>query len=957
MRTSTAVCGTVLFVAGLLAGGPTAVAAAPPPPAGNQAPDLSQERAVAAADLSIRDHPAAISGSSGDAYTVTRVVVEADGSAHVRYRRTHHGLPVLGGDFVVHTAPGGGFVGATSALSVPLSLASTKATVPSARAADTARGRFVGTVAEVGVPRLVVDATSGAGHLAWETVVSGTNGQTPSVLHVLSDAAGGVVTGAFDEVKTVAAVTTPAGVGAAAGTTGPPQGTQVAGTGNSIYSGAVPVDTTLSAGTYRMVDPARGNGTTCDLNQTSSACTVFTDPDNIWGNGTRFDRQSAGADAHYGAALTYDYFANVHRRNGIFGDGRGVLSRVHYGNSYANAFWDGTQMTYGDGAGNARPLVSIDIAGHEMGHGITANIIPGGLVYAGEPGGLNESASDIWGSMVEFYAANAADPGDYTIGEKIDINGNGTPLRYMYDPKLDGASKNCWFGAVGGIDVHYSSGIGNLAYFLVAEGSGVTAHGTAPTCDGSVVTGQGRVRAERIWYRAMDLYFTSTTRYVTAGSNDARAATLSAAADLFGRCSAEYVTVQKAWTAVSVAGEDAACPRTTVAAQAAFDGDGLGDIGVTGGFGWTGLPVARSTGNGGFAVTSPAVGPFAAWAARPGVRVLNHDVNGDGRTDIILTGVPGWTGLPVARSNGDGTFTVTSAAVGSFASWAATPGARAMVRDFNGDGRADIALAGGPGWTTVPVALGNGNGTFTVVNAPIGEFATLAADARATILPRDFNGDGRTDLALVGIPGRTTLPLALSDGDGTFTVSYPEVGSFAEWAALPGVRILPGNLNGDRGADLALTVPGWTSLPVAMSRSDGTFTVTNLPVAGFAEWAAVPNVTVVTAGDVNGDGRADLALTGGPWSTLPVAMSNGDGTFAVTNAAIAGFGTWAAVPGVTVVARDVNGDGRLDLALTGGPGWGSLPVAMSNGNGTFTVVNAGSGNFQAWAAAPGAVII
>ena len=75
----------------------------------------------------------------------------------------------------------------------------------------------------------------------------------------------------------------------------------------------------------------------------------------------RANRASAGADAHYGAAATWDFYKNVMGRNGIFDNGTGVRSRVHYGNSYVNAFWDGTQMTYGDGQGNARPLVALGV--------------------------------------------------------------------------------------------------------------------------------------------------------------------------------------------------------------------------------------------------------------------------------------------------------------------------------------------------------------------------------------------------------------------------------------------------------------------------------------------------------------------------------------------------------------------------------------------------------------------
>ena len=179
--------------------------------------------------------------------------------------------------------------------------------------------------------------------------------------------------------------------------------------------------------------------------------------------------------------------------------------------------------------------------------------------------------------MVEFYADTASDLGDYQIGEKININGNGTPLRYMYNPTLDGASHGCWSTSTNSVDVHYSSGPGNHFFFNLAEGTGATAYGTSPVCGSApAMVGIGRDKAARIWYRALDVYFTSNTRYVNSSTpaNTSRAYTLSAATDLYGLCSTEYRTVQAAWTAVNVAGSDAACPvgndfRVTVAPASA----------------------------------------------------------------------------------------------------------------------------------------------------------------------------------------------------------------------------------------------------------------------------------------------------------------------------------------------------------------------------------------------------
>jgi Zn-dependent metalloprotease len=193
-----------------------------------------------------------------------------------------------------------------------------------------------------------------------------------------------------------------------------------------------------------------------------------------------------------------------------------------------------------------------------MSHGVTA--ATAGLNYSGESGGLNEATSDIFGTGVEFYANNASDVGDYLIGEKININGDGTPLRYMDQPSKDGASANYWSSSVGSLDVHYSSGVANHFFYLLSEGSGAkTVNGVSynsPTSNGSTVTGIGRDKALQIWYKALTTYFTSTTnyKYFTSTTNykSARTGTLSAAAALYGSGSAEYNAVAAAWSAVNV---------------------------------------------------------------------------------------------------------------------------------------------------------------------------------------------------------------------------------------------------------------------------------------------------------------------------------------------------------------------------------------------------------------------
>jgi Zn-dependent metalloprotease len=451
----------------------------------------------------------------------------------VRFTRTHNGLPVYGGDVVVHTDSSGAYRGVSNGLAEPLRLG-TKPTVSAAAAATAARGGFTGTVSQVGKPRLVVDAAVGSARLAWETLVVGTraDSKVPSRRHVLTDAKTGAAYRSWDEVKAAA------------------------GTGKALHSGTVQIDTTRSGTAYQLVDPSHGGGTTCDMkNKTSGTCVPITDADNAW------TADPAAVEAHYGAAKTFEYFKKVHGRNGIFDDGKGVVSRVHYGDNEANAFWDGKQMTYFDGLNNANPFISLDVAGHEMAHGVTQHSVPGGL-DEGEAGGINEATSDIFGTMVEFYVNNPNDPPDYTMGEEINLAGDGKPFRYLYDPSLDGTSSGCWSASTKDMEVHDAAGVADHFFFALAEGTGTTKYGTSPVCGSApAVKGIGRAKAEKIWYRALDVYFTSTTAYVnTANSgNTTRAYTLRAAQDLYGRCSVEYKAVRAAWTAVNVAGPDAAC--------------------------------------------------------------------------------------------------------------------------------------------------------------------------------------------------------------------------------------------------------------------------------------------------------------------------------------------------------------------------------------------------------------
>jgi len=303
--------------------------------------------------------------------------------------------------------------------------------------------------------------------------------------------------------------------------------------------------------------------------------------------------QRAGVDAHWGARWTYDYYLNIHSRNGIDGAGGPgvttagansgislITSRVHFGTSgrYNNAFWFNNRMSYGDGDGTTfSPLTTIDICGHEMTHGVTERTA--GLTYASESGALNESLSDIMGSMVELYSdGGAVSANTWKIGEDAYTPGtSGDALRSMSSPNSVGdpdhyslrlyqgsctpssANDNC--------GVHTNSSISNHAYYLIANGGTNRVSGIA-------VTGIGTSPAERIFYRALTVYMTSSTNF-----SGARTATLNAATDLYGTGSTQYNGVAQGWCAVGVG----ACPGGGTPTPTPTPGGGS-ELLVNGGF-------------------------------------------------------------------------------------------------------------------------------------------------------------------------------------------------------------------------------------------------------------------------------------------------------------------------------------------------------------------------------------
>ncbi|MET7352262.1 M4 family metallopeptidase [Streptomyces mirabilis] len=617
---------------------------------------------------------------------VKDVVKDQDGTLHTRYERTYAGLPVLGGDVIVHTPPAAlaaGTVSSTFNNKRTIKVASTTATFTRSAAASKALKAAKSLAAEKPTrdsARKVIWAGGGTPKLAWETVIGGLQDDgTPSQLHVITDATSGQELYRYQGIKT--------------------------GTGNTQYSGTVTLNTTLSGSTYQLYDTTRGGHKTYSLNNgTSGTGTLMTDSDDTWGTGSGSNTQTAGADAAYGAQETWDFYKNTFGRSGIKNDGVAAYSRVHYSSAYVNAFWDDSCfcMTYGDGSGGTHALTSLDVAGHEMSHGVTSNTA--GLDYTGESGGLNEATSDIFGTGVEFYAGNSSDVGDYLIGEKIDINGDGTPLRYMDKPSKDGGSADSWYSGVGNLDVHYSSGPANHMFYLLSEGSGtkvingVTYNST--TSDGVAVAGIGRAAALQIWYKALTSYMTSSTNYAGA-----RTAALNAATALYGASSTQYAGVANAFAGINV-GSHVTPPSS----------------GVT--------------------VTNP--GSQSSTVGTAVSLQISASSTNTGTLSYAATGLP--TGLSINSSTGAITGTPTTA--GTYSS-------TVTVTDSTGaTGTASftwtVSSSGGGGTCTSTQLLGNpgfesGNTTWTATSGVITNSSSQAAHAGSYKAWLDGYGSTHTD--------------------------------------------------------------------------------------------------------------------------------------------------------------------------------------------------------------------
>lgn len=481
-------------------------------------PTAVAERAADSASALVARRPSVLRASTAEAF-VQRPVITSDNLQYVPFDRTYKGLPVIGGDFVVVTDQSGQHQFTSVAQSRSIGELSV---TPKLSAADTvplAKAELK-TVTNVEGTRLVVVNTDGsAPALAWESIVNGTRidehgEENVSRLTVDVDATTGAVLRTYENV------------------------THATGTGTGWIVGSVSLNTTQSGSTYTLRDPSM-TSLSC---QDSANNTIFSGSDNVWGTGVGTNKETACVDALYAAQKQKAMLSAWLGRTGFTSSGGAWPIRV--GLNQVNAYYDGTQVQIGKN--NAGQWISsLDVVGHEIGHGIDHNT-PGGI----SANGTQEFIGDVFGAATEAYAANPNDPADYQVGEEVNLVGNG-PIRYMYNPSLASHS-NCYTSSTPTTEVHAAAGPGNHFFYLLAEGTNPTNGQPASTrCSGTAaIKGVGIQTATKILYNAM-LMKTSSSSYLKY-----RTWTLTSAKALDSTC-ALFNTTKSAWDAVNVPAQTA----------------------------------------------------------------------------------------------------------------------------------------------------------------------------------------------------------------------------------------------------------------------------------------------------------------------------------------------------------------------------------------------------------------
>ena len=525
---------------------PTTTSAGAAPSAGD--PRLEAQQAASAW---VKGHATALERAAADSFVRAGTFAGDNGIYAMAYERTHEGLRVVGGDFVVLADADGQVVGSSVAQEAPVDIASTTAQVPAARAGAVAEGQ-VDEVSDASAPELVIWHRDTGTRLAYEVEVRGTDAGEVSWQKVWVDAKDGSVLEAREQIAH--------------------------GSGTAAYSGPnpLPIATSGSGSSYTMTDPT---ATTLRC-QDAATNTTFSGTDDLWGNGNATNRETGCVDALYAAQQMKAMMSSWLGRSGMNGSGGWVPIRV--GLNDINAYYDGTQVQIGKNQAGAW-ISSMDVVAHEFGHGVDDKT-PGGI----SGGGTQEFIGDALAAATEYYDGQVApyDAPDHTVGEEVNLVGQG-PIRDGSNPANVG-DPSCYSSSIPTAEVHAAAGPGDHWFYLLSRG-GVS------KCNGQSATGLGEQAAIKVLYNAM-LMKTSSSNYLKY-----RTWTLTAAKNLDSTC-AQFNAVKAAWNAVNVPAQtaDPTCGGTTTPpTNPPTGGNILGNPGFeSGATTWTGTagPITNNTG-------------------------------------------------------------------------------------------------------------------------------------------------------------------------------------------------------------------------------------------------------------------------------------------------------------------------------------------------------------------------
>jgi vibriolysin len=673
---------------------------------------LNARYAVATANVGVslsasERHAEMLGLDNESSLSAIKVKRDADGTTHYRYQQMFRGIPVWGEHVIVSDDASGavknlfGHVIGDLALDIP----ERAPLIASREALETAKNVALGSkrasmqTRNESNTQMIYVGDNGRAHLAF--VVSffaeGKNGVgaaarkkavDPMRPFVIIDAQTGLVLKQWDGLATAQIGTGPGGN---------------AKTGQYEY------------GTnFGYLDVAQ-SGSTCTMNNTNVK-TVNLNNSNSNTSTTAFSytcpRNTVKAingaysplnDAHYFGGVIYNMYQDYHGAAPLSFQ---LMMKVHYQSGYENAFWDGSAMTFGDGASTFYPLVSLDVSAHEVSHGFTEQ--NSGLVYSGMSGGMNEAYSDMAGEAAEFYMHGS---NDWLVGAEI-FKGSGA-LRYMNNPPQDGASIDNAADYTGSLDVHYSSGVYNKAFYLLATSSGWTTP-----------------NAFKVFARANDLYWTPNSTF-----NEGACGVQTAATDL---------------------------GLSAAAVTAAFNGVGVSCGGGGGGGGSTGGPLTNGvTVTGINATTGNSVNyTLDVPAGATGLNFVMSGGTGDADMYVKFGSAPTDTSYDCRpyKSGNSESCPITTAQVGTY-----------HVRIKAYSSFSGVSLTGS--YTIPSNNAPTANFSFTT-SALTANFTDSSSDSDGSIASRSWNfGDGSTSTATnpshtYASAGTYTVSLTVTDDDG-----------------------------------------------------------------------------------------------------------------------------------------------------------------------------------------------